>query len=100
MVDRTSVVEVILETARGFNRELESKIDVSRGEEAALFGAGGALDSLGLVSFITAVEQALDERLGTIAILADDRAFSQTRSPFISVATLADYILGVTALGS
>jgi acyl carrier protein len=99
-MERAAVVGVILDTARAFNQELDYRIDVSRGENTPLFGAGGVLDSLGLVSFITAIEQALDERLGAIAVLADERAFSQSRSPFMTVATLADYILSVAALES
>ena len=56
-----------------------------------LFGPGGALDSLGLVSMVVALEQALESRYGVVVTLADQRAMSQERSPFRSVEALADY---------
>lgn len=63
------------------------------GAETILFGPGGALDSMGLVTLIMEVEYMLAEQFGVTLTLADDRAMSQRTSPFRSVGTLADYIL-------
>jgi hypothetical protein len=61
-------------------------------EGTALYGSGGNLDSLGLVSLILDVEVAVNERAGTDLVLADEHAMSQRRNPFCSVQSLADYI--------
>jgi acyl carrier protein len=59
--------------------------------ETPLFAADGVLDSMGLVSLVVALEQAL-EREHTISVsLADEHALSQRRSPYRTVGTLAAY---------
>lgn len=63
------------------------------GPETALLGRAAVLDSLGLVQLIIEVELQLAERYGLSVTLADERAMSQQRSPFRTVATLADYIM-------
>ncbi len=63
-------------------------------EGTALYGPGGALDSLELVSFILDVEETINLQYGTELVLADDKAMSQRRNPFRDVATLADYVTG------
>ena len=57
------------------------------------FGDDGLLDSLGLVALIVDVEEALSARTERRITLADDRAMSQTASPFRTVGSLADYAL-------
>lgn len=61
--------------------------------DTALFGSGGGLDSMGLVTLVVEVEQVLAERFGLQITLADDRAMSQRSSPFRTVGTLVAYIL-------
>ena len=58
---------------------------------SALFGDGGGLDSVDLVSLIVAVEQAIEEKYGVNIELADEKALSQTQSPYRTIATLAEY---------
>ena len=60
--------------------------------ETRLYGAKSALDSIGLVTLIADVEEKIGEEFGKDIILADERAMSQTRSPFGRVGTLVDYI--------
>lgn len=91
MTRRADIVEVILEAARELNDSDGAAIAVDRGADAPLYGREGALDSVGLVSLIAAVEQALEERFGITVALADERAVSQKQSPFRTVGTLADY---------
>ena len=62
-------------------------------DETPLFGDDGLLDSLGLVALIVDVEEALSARTERPITLADDRAMSQTASPFRTVGSLADYAL-------
>jgi len=66
-------------------------------EATALLGRDAVLDSLGLVTLIVDVEQKLDEQLRVTATLADDRAMSRERSPFMTVGTLIDYVCEVVA---
>lgn len=63
------------------------------GEHTRLFGSHGFLDSLSLVSVVLDVQQLVNDGYGLSISLADDRSVSQERSPFRSVASLADYVL-------
>lgn len=69
----------------------EQKID-SFDSDTKIFGRKGVLDSMGLVSLITDLEERIEEEFGISLILADDRAMSQQKSPFRSVSSLAQYI--------
>ena len=62
------------------------------GSDTRLIGRAGVLDSMGLVTLIGDVEQRLEEEYDAVVVIADERAMSQTKSPFRSVGSLADYI--------
>jgi acyl carrier protein len=66
-------------------------------EHTHLFGSQGFLDSLKLVNVVLDAEQQINDSYDLTISLADDRSVSQQRSPFRTVASLADYILAVAA---
>ncbi len=87
---RQEIVNLIIETANDLGEdELGNAGPLT--EDSVLFGKDGALDSMGLVTLIVAVEQAIEDRFGAAAGLADEKAMSQAKSPYRTVATLADY---------
>ncbi len=65
---------------------------VEKSPDTVLFGEGGTLDSIGLVSFIVAAEQKIAQETGITITLADERAMSRKNSPFRTVSALANYI--------
>jgi D-alanine--poly(phosphoribitol) ligase subunit 2 len=84
------LVELILEIARDLGQEEEWQTgDLSA--DTTLYGRDGVLDSMGLVSLVIAVEQAIEDRYEKSVGLADEKAMSQSRSPYRSVARLAEY---------
>jgi D-alanine--poly(phosphoribitol) ligase subunit 2 len=83
---------LILECLREYLESSGSLVPPTIGPETELFSSSaGILDSLGLVSFLVAVEQSVEDALGVHVVLADDRALSRHRSPFRSIAALRDY---------
>jgi D-alanine--poly(phosphoribitol) ligase subunit 2 len=86
------ILSIVLEAAREINEQLENKILIEKGLEAPLFGGPGALDSLGLVTLLVAVEQALEQTFGVPVVLADEKAFSKGKSPFRTVGSLVQFI--------
>ena len=89
------ILEVVLQALRTTNaaRPADSQLTVT--PEAALFGPGSPLDSLGLLTLLLDIEEEL-QRAGCHVQLSDDRAMSQRRSPFRSVSSLVDYIGRIT----
>lgn len=86
------IYDVVINCVQEFNQHLEHKIDVLRGEQAGLFGVNGVLDSLGLVSFIVEVEQAIEDDLNVSVHLASEKAMSQKSSPFLTIGTLVAFV--------
>ncbi len=84
------IVDLIVATAQDLGED-EIGVSTEFSEETILFGKDGGLDSMGLVTLIVAVEQALEDRYEKAAGLADEKAMSQARSPYRSVASLARY---------
>ena len=91
------IQEVVLEAMRSTNLGRAASAQLTVSADAPFFGPTSALDSLGLVALLLDIEEALQER-GCAVVLSDERAMSQTRSPFRTVASLTAYI-GVIARG-
>jgi hypothetical protein len=60
---------------------------------SAIFGQGGMLDSLGLVSFLADLEYRLSEEFDRDVLLASEQTMSRSRSPFRDVSTLTDFVI-------
>ena len=87
---KDNLVALIVEMAQEI---LDAEGEPSTGltEETRLFGKEGLFDSMGLVSLIVAVEQEIEDRHGTSVALADEKALSQSSSPYRTIGTLAEY---------
>lgn len=94
---RSEVVEMILSALRDVLESQGAEELPTLDETTRLIGRSAVLDSMGLVTLIVEVEQRLEADYDLVVVLADDRAMSQTRSPFLSVATLADYVMQLAA---
>lgn len=92
-IDHAALTTCIADALRGVLTQQSKPVPAALDAGTALFGTNGLLDSMGLVTLIVEVEQALADRFGITITLADDRAMSQRNSPFRSVGALADYIL-------
>lgn len=86
-----SIVDLIVEVARELQKlgELDYEGELQR--DTPLFGKQGVLDSMALVRLVVAVEQAIEDEFDRAVSLADERAMSQTSSPYRTVGALADY---------
>ena len=86
-----SVIDIVIATTKELAEEEELALDGSVGSDTRLFGDGGLLDSMGLVSLVIAVEQAIEEKFGVAVALADEKALSKSNSPYRTIASLAEY---------
>lgn len=90
----TDVQQIVLAALAAANQARDPQRQLEVHPEAALFGSGSPLDSLGLVGLLVDIEDALRDR-GVDVELSDARAMSQTRSPFRDVPALVAYIGGL-----
>ncbi len=77
--------------------ERGSEEGVVIGPTTRLVGREAVLDSLALVTLIVDVEDRLLSEYSRSVTLANDRAMSQARSPFLTAGTLAQYVTDLLA---
>ena len=82
---------LVLRAIENVNRARTPETRLVIAPDAPVFGAGSPLDSLGLVSLLIDIEEALSDR-GHEVTLSDARAMSDTRSPFRDVPALVAHI--------
>ncbi len=92
MPDREAIERSVIEAVKQYNQGQPEPRQIPEGGDTKLLGEEGRLDSLGLARLIVAVEQQVTEDFGAVITLADDRAFSQTRSPFRTMGALTEYV--------
>lgn len=88
-----NTLEMIYTAIDDINLDLDEDNQLGKFPEAALFGPNSPLDSMGLVSLITNIEQIIEEKTGEYVPIADERAMSMESSPFQNVASLNSYIM-------
>lgn len=86
------IFEIIASAVRDIGEEMEIESLQQVNEKTKLFGSGGALDSLSLVSLIADVEEKIVDAFERSIVLADERAMSQRTSPFRDVESLCAYV--------
>ena len=74
------------------NIDLDPTEKILKDQNTVVFGEGSALDSIGLVNFITIIEERLEDETGNFITIADERALSFEDSPFRTIGTLKKYI--------
>lgn len=88
MIIRDVVMNVLQEQVA--SREIP--IDLTNGAPTVLFGKNGIFDSLGLVGFLIAAEEAIEDKINVAVSLTSDKAVSRRISPFSSVEALTQFI--------
>ncbi len=91
-LSRTEIAALVLSSLQDVLSQRGGSPTEPMGESTHLIGSGGVLDSLGLVTLIVDLEQKLADEYGLPLTLADERAMSQTNSPFRTIRALADHI--------
>jgi acyl carrier protein len=99
-MDKARLVDIVVAAVRDYSAAAGGRPASDISASTVLFGPRGALDSIGLVSVLVAVEQELNEKHGMPVSLMDDRAMSRERSPFRTPETLADYVLSLGVEGA
>ena len=86
------VSELIIELLKELGIENDNKSLLNANNKTKIFGENGNLDSIGLVIFISDLEEVINEEFEKELTLADDRAMSQKTSPFRNVESLTNHI--------
>ena len=86
------VKNCIFSAIDAFNEYADNEFIIKKEMDFYLYGDKGNLDSLSLVDFIVSVEQCLSAEFGRCISLADEKAVSQTKSPFGRLESFIEYV--------
>lgn len=89
---REEINQVVIGTFKQVLADGEKIFEGDPTADTMIMGPESPFDSVDLVTFIVALEQALEDDWGKSVILADDRAMSQAESPFKSIGSISNYI--------
>lgn len=70
---------------------------LSKAEDTVLVGPGGTLDSLGIISLVVALEDALEQATGTRLVLLQEDKLADPAGPYASVGRLVNWIESLLA---
>jgi acyl carrier protein len=90
---KNKIYTIICDSIEEINEVRPENSKIDKEYETILFGGGSSLDSLGLVNLIVAIEQNIEDKLDINITIADEKAMSQTSSPFKTIESLVEYIL-------
>ncbi|MBA7642534.1 hypothetical protein ES703_50229 [subsurface metagenome] len=93
MVDKETIIGSLLAAVDDLNRQLPKESQIERSTGTVLSGEGGQLDSLGIINFIIAVEQKVEDEFHTVIMLTDDMLLSAADGPLRTIDTLADFLV-------
>ena len=86
------MVEAINSAVDDLNEVLDPEERLATSPDVALIGKDARVDSLGLVNLIVLVEEKIQQRFGVGITLVDERAMSQSKSPFRTLGSLAEFV--------
>lgn len=93
MTKHEKITQSIFEVIDDLNPLLPAEQQLEKSPDTVLLGEAGKLDSLGLVNFIVATEQKIEEEFeGATVTLADTMALSPENSPLATIGTLVEYL--------
>ncbi len=92
MADKEKVEQAIYNAVDNLNLQLATDQKLEKSSETVLIGENGRLDSLGLVNFIVALEQEIEEQFNLSLMLFNESLITSDNSPLSTIGTLAEYI--------
>lgn len=94
MIDKEKVAQAIYNAVDTLNLQLATEQKLEKSDETVLIGENGRLDSLGLVNFLVALEQEIEEQFSISLMLFNESLITSDNSPLSTIGTLAEYITG------
>ena len=91
MINNGKIIQSIMDAIDEINERYPEEKRLSKSVDTVLTGESGKLDSLGLVSFVVAVEERIQNDLGVNISLADE--IGNVDGPLRTTKTLVDHLI-------
>jgi len=87
-IDPKTLEQISFKCIEELNNQLPPESRLQKSLDAILVGEGGTLDSLGLITFIVSLEEALEEETGVHMALLEEELLVDSNGPFRTVGSL------------
>lgn len=74
------------------NEQLGDDEKIIYGADVKLIGSGAAMDSMTFVTFVTIIEEFIEDELDKSIEIVSDKAFARGTSPFHTIAAMEEFI--------
>ena len=91
-MENAQIAKIVLASLKSILEEKNISEVSTLDTNTKLIGDNAVVESIGLVNLIADVEEILDDEYGHVITIADERAMSRVKSPFIDVNALCEYI--------
>ena len=92
-MNKQELIQMMIELLQDVLADSDAEYSAEVTAMTQLVGEGAAITSLSLISFITGVELAIEEKYDTELTLVSEEALSRRKSPFRMIDALSDYVL-------
>ena len=99
MVTKNKIDHIITEAIAEINSNLPKDKQFLISKETPQFGENANIDSLGFVNLLVNIEYNIEDEFNLSITIADEHAMSQKNSPFKTLGTLSEYVLGLVIAG-
>ena len=92
MTNKNEILKSIYDAVDEVNEQLPEGQTLEKSPNTVLLGEVGKLESIDLVNILVATEENVEDTFGMPISITDERAVSETNSPFTTVESLCDFI--------
>jgi len=97
-MNEQELIEMMIEVLQDVLADSDGDQNAEVTAMTPLVGQEAAITSLSLVSFITGVELAIEEKYDMELTLVSEEALSHSQSPFRTIDALSDYVLTLVSV--
>ena len=88
------ILQSIYSTVEELNRQLPDEQQLPQSPDTIIVGDGGILDSLGVITFLVALEDRLSRDTGNSVTLLDEGLISEPDGPLKTIGCIEQFITG------
>jgi hypothetical protein len=94
---RDQALRLVYEVIDAVNPQLPAVRRLTKSPDTVIVGPAGALDSLGVITFVVTLEERVADAIGAPVQLLDDTAFIDDKGALATVDSLATFLERVSA---
>jgi acyl carrier protein len=92
MINKEELTKTVYKAIDVINEQLPEDRKIEKSANAPLMGDNGSLDSLGLISLVTSIEELIEADFGKSITVLEELESLEDKNPFESVNTLVCHI--------